>query len=177
MKTELELKDIACYFPYKLKCRIDQCASAEICFIDLNDMIGVDTWDGIDRNLDYCDIAHIKPILRPLSDLYKPCIDGKAPLLELAKMAFKKDEDFRLRGDKVELLSGGISRYEFYFSADDTSFRAKYLSSLTFCGEFRLIPNQYKLFQYLFEHHFDVNKLIPAGLAIDCNTLENNPYK
>jgi len=37
--------------------------------------------------------------------------------------------------------------------------------------------NQYQLFDYLHELKIDYRGLIDAGLAIDVNTLEVNPYK
>ena len=37
--------------------------------------------------------------------------------------------------------------------------------------------NQYQLFDYLHELKIDYRRLIDAGLAIDVNTLEVNPYK
>jgi hypothetical protein len=39
------------------------------------------------------------------------------------------------------------------------------------------VKNQYKLFDFLYELKIDYRGLIESGLAIDCNTLENNPYK
>ena len=34
-----------------------------------------------------------------------------------------------------------------------------------------------KVYQWLIEHHFDVDNLISQGLAVDINELEVNPYK
>ena len=53
-------------------------------------------------------------------------------------------------------------------------------------GQFRIcVPDekveihceQIALFDYLNELKIDYRGLIDAGLAVDCNTLENNPYK
>ena len=118
-----------------------------------------------------------KPIMHPLSDLIKPCLeDSKIPLVELAKTAYENifhiNEDF----DTKEVLSEGENfGLIAYYDKERVSFTVqKECHWFEFCfyvdgSELHL--NQLTLFQWLFEHHFDVFGLIERGEAIEINTI------
>jgi len=105
-----------------------------------------------------------KFIMRPLSDLTLPCLeDGKIPLVELGKIAFPNSE-WHLDSNVVESDTG----MWFLFNEDSNGFSVDGTVS-------NYVPNQFQLFQKLFEWHFDIFGLIEEGLAIDINTLNNIP--
>jgi hypothetical protein len=107
-----------------------------------------------------------KPILRPLSDLYRSIThNGKdiVPIVECAKISIPEiDWEHNNAPAKNKL-------YEFGYDCDFGFF----------CyGEQKYhIENQYQLFDYLNELKIDYRGLVEAGLAIDANTLDINPYK
>jgi hypothetical protein len=119
-------------------------------------------------------IKFFKPILRPLSDLYKTIIhNGKeiVPIVELAKIAFPGFE-WELNPNKKEAV---CNRYDLYYYKIENCFYSNY----TVNGHIitSVIKNQYQLFDYMNELKIDYRGLIDAGLAIDANTLGANPYK
>lgn len=87
-----------------------------------------------------------KPILKPMSDFDKPL-----PL----------DSRFYSRVSEVNRLLD--TRYEV---DRDLDFNIDSESAVYFNAS-----NALQLYDFLFENHFDVFGLIPAGLAIDINTL------
>lgn len=129
-----------------------------------------------------------KPILRPM-DLTKPItIDDKEiiPIEELAKMALS--QKYR-HGLEHVINNGNMKYFEFgsviTFKEDNSCFsfgfdhnmQAERLGfSLIRDNTIHYFLNQLSLFQWLFKNKFDVFNLITAGLAIDVNTLETNPY-
>jgi hypothetical protein len=127
-------------------------------------------------------LKKVTPILRPLSDLYKTITHngGKIiPIMELAKIAGKElnlqwvidNGDIRVHGWEDD-----PDRFEYIFCYSDI-FK---LIELNWSGKGSNIvhyADQWPLYEYLHELKIDHRGLIPAGLAIDCNTLENNPYK
>jgi hypothetical protein len=128
-----------------------------------------DYLSNLTRNNEY-----IKPILLPLSDLYKIIThNGKEiiPIVELAKISFGNDFDFRLF-DKNAQFKGNGDNIHFWYSEKFNAFGAFRTKE----GIHLPIQNQYELFDYLHELKIDYRGLIDAGLAIDVNTLENNPY-
>ena len=98
------------------------------------------------------------PIVRPLSDLNKPCLTGnKTPLIELANLycAFYNTPPNR----KKEEISSFI--------------RAKELTII----ESGIIHKQpFFIIEKLIEWKFDIIHLIDNKEGIDVNTLEVNPY-
>jgi len=99
--------------------------------------------DSVDFFLKYC-----KPTLRPLSDLTKEIeVNGEKFVPDLRIGTDKWCNTMFFEDDFLK----GITRRE-------TSYNIKQCS-------FNVIQN-------LFEWHFDVFELIPAGLAIDINTLK-----
>lgn len=154
MKTDkLELKYLALYFPYKLN--VMYCE--EICLLHaLLGFSGVGLMDNNDDPLDggiQCDIEDVKPILHPLSDLTKE--------IEHNGEKFVPMEIFEKMCSKHELET----EYSWMFDP----------SEVWEIGDFEEMA--YKFIQKLFEWHFDIHGLIEKGLAIDVNTLSENPYK
>lgn len=141
-------------------------------------------------------LEDIRPILRPMSDLYRK-IDGKIGIVELAKML----------GDFKELISIEIEEDNYQDGLPAPYYEVKYVSNiddsgdihatLVFCPDTcsfeRLIiynarlknpvsvsdlqgcPTRCynKFYEYLFENHYDVYDLIGQGLAIDKNTIQD----
>lgn len=158
---KIELKDVIGYFPYNLG------------WIEENeDGITTEEYKNyIDLSEDYSHVLHgnARPILRPISDLYKTIKHkGKEiiPLVELAKIAFP-DWEWNDNLKVKEYITAAIESndYEFQFIGGDFVINDVYIAQ-----------NQYKLFDFLHELHIDYRGLIDKGLAIDINTLsyENN---
>jgi len=120
------------------------------------------------------EVLTYKPILRPLSDLYRTIThNGKeiVPIVELAKiciphrewmfgdgLAVTVEKDFGLMYDARKHAKG-------FVLIDDVA------------GAIGFVFNQYQLFDYLHELKIDYRGLIDAGLAVDVNTLDVNPYE
>jgi hypothetical protein len=142
---KLELKHLAPYLPYKLKCLYTH--TNKIGTISNIYTIG-DGYDNEDVKLsiDYNNEEHIwmfKPILRPLSDLTKE-IDLNFEMLNSG-----------LRND-VEIID--LFCYE-NINTDEP------LVDL----DLNKLP--YECVEYMFRNHYDFFGLIEAGLAIDINTI------
>lgn len=131
------------------------------------------------------DYWNFKPIIRPLSDLVKPCLpEGKIPIVELAKIEGftpmpytieSKNGTFVLYGDWFchPMEQSPKARFFFEIDTDNCSIDRglEYIDEsvdTVFCP----CSNQLALFEWLFEHHFDVFGLIEQDLAIDINTIE-----
>lgn len=175
----LELKHIAPYLPHDVKvyhfdgnreeeqiCNIEQITKEEIVIAN--------------HEHEYCfEIKDTQLILRPLSDLTKPCLEGGLiPIVELAKIAFKKSNYIALMDGNNCLVGFNTESHSYLFSYSKShgSFSVMNLfysgskwrpERDTFCS------NQLQLFEKLFEWHFDVYGLIPQNIAIDINTLKN----
>lgn len=167
---KLQINHIAPYLPYGLKCQID---------LGQNEIIVTDSW-GLKTGSDYpasyynegkrygLMLSQIKPLLRPLSDLYKE-IDGKVGIVDLAKI---HDLDFDDTEDvTVTPLTGWSTMgHVDYWNNDGiecrfgwfNSFQAGYINPT----RHRLVSNQLDLFTYLFQHHYDVYNLHSKGLCI-----------
>ena len=153
MKT-LELKDICGYLPYGLKFLSDYFSTPhEIVSIDLTDKTA-----DFSNNCGYTNksLGEVKPILRPMSDLTTEIThrgEKFVPMVELGECANVEVEvaDFEFKRDKViDVLFHNILSGE--------------RSSII-------------IFDKLNEWMFDYRGLISAGLAIDVNTLPENPYE
>jgi hypothetical protein len=93
-----------------------------------------------------CFLNKFKPILRPLSDLIKPCLpDGKTPMRELFGLSWLDDAD---EWDSDTLLMYNISM-----------------------GNCKTGHVPFWIITKLYEWHFDIHGLIEKGEAIDINTL------
>lgn len=164
METKtLELKDIVGYLAYGLHCLNCDNMIEEIEFDNVGNLIrGIDLQDEAEYD-DWVACQQYKPILRPLSDLYKTIThNGKeiVPIVELAKMHRPEYKWF------FDETCACCEREKFnYFNGFNAgSFNGK-------------VCNQHQLFDYLHELKIDYRGLIDAGLAVDVNTLEINPYK
>ncbi len=188
---DLEIKDIAGYFPYNLR------------FINLNRNMPYHI-NGISINyeIEYVDennyhtheyLAFCKPILRPMSDLTKPIkIEGYnngeefVPLIEMAKIAAgclnKEGSSWEIY-EKYELvaqnkITNSNEKFLFYlewrltggfkltFESIEVDNNGDILSPLREY-DFNLMP----LLELLYQWHFDIHELIDQGLAIDINTI------
>jgi len=186
MERKLELKDIAGYLPYDL---------SAINYIDeIYEVQGFNNWhdmllfqNGNDEELinetEY-HITNIKPILRPLSDLYKTIThNGKGiiPIVELAKMAYinlgwKLNDDVNILDCAIRYFEDGIGYMYMYFDH-----MGWFVGSQKLYGKEERyemdVPNQYQLFDYLNELKIDYRGLIDSCLAISAHDLKENPYK
>ena len=179
MERKLELKDIAGYLPHGLK--IDLAQKSEY--------LGIKTVTGanVDKNTInkfrdgitvWCygsgyneKVFQFKPILRPLSDLSRTITyNGKeiVPIVELAKIVCLDIDEY-----KIEIYPQRLSTPNYLFGFNRNSFYILVRKT----GNNIFYENQYQLFDYLHELKIDYRGLIDAGLAVDVNTLEVNPYK
>jgi len=87
------------------------------------------------------------------------------PIVELAKIAFP-----------LQNWELGVYVAVAEYIKDDIHFW--YVNSVkSFSNNFKIYtPNQLQLFKWLYANLYDVDGLIDAGLAIDADTLEINPY-
>lgn len=118
------------------------------------------------------------PILRPISDLIKEIeINGEKfiPLQQLLEIhegeeldqfnPYEFAEDEGIYGIKFTDIQG--FECSFAYHTELKSFSTLVIRERRPAFTY----HQYNLFEKLFEWHFDVFELIPAGLAIDINTL------
>ena len=164
--NKLELKHIVGYLPYGLKMtRNGKNFGILYALYNKYNKAEINFEFGNDRY----DIEDLKPALRPMSDLHKE-IEGVVHIVEMARMAASnivhidevmsqawRDGFWKVDGrDKDEMLiTFGFGNREFWLSDK---------------GNMVLIDNL-KLYEYLYQHHFDIHNLIEQGLAIDINTL------
>jgi hypothetical protein len=140
---ELEVKHLAPYLPYGLKLVFD---NFPLHSKECSHIRTLELDCGHDFNL-YLQRGDIKPILHPLSSINKPIeVNGKTVVV-------------------LDLIRN--TNHSFYFSAG-------YICEK--CLDYSLQHEGYGTYPYwiieiLAEHHIDFQGLIPAGLAIDINTL------
>jgi len=140
---ELEVKHLAPYLPYGLKLVFENGRQIIMKYLAHEDKnIYVSCLDGI-GSYSVSDWG-IKPILRPLSDLDKPIVTDK-------NLTVKPSIDFDLVKD------------------EDGNWCDEFMADYGESPTAKVDVTQMNL--WLFEYHFDVFGLIPAGLAIDINTL------
>lgn len=153
MKT-LELKDICGYLPYGLKYQWTNMKSVRL--ISMTDEVDYSSQHSLSTAWEWMMHRQARPILRPMSDLTKEIIhrgEKFVPMVELGECANVEVEvaDFEFKRDKViDVLFHNILSGE--------------RSSII-------------IFDKLNEWMFDYRGLISAGLAIDVNTLPENPYE
>jgi len=154
--VKLELKHLAPYLPYGLKLSYwgDRKDIRSLAVIDLYPSL-IKMWN--DRST--------KPLLRPLSDL--ALSSSPLTIVDLNRMrgvAIKNSEYDVIVDDGECIICKWAGIYSFYLERQTMSFYDNSTSG---------ISPQFDMFQKLFEYHFDVFGLIPAGLAIDINTLKS----
>lgn len=138
-KDKMELKEIAPYLAYGLWVVSPDGKSGDVASIgNLNSEGDEDLCNGWGT---HHPIKLIKPILRPLSDLAKPCLEGgKIPIEETG-----------------------------YCSIEDCRGEDGVIDEFTTTHIFKYMP--YRFVEKLFKWHFDVFGLIEKGEAIDINTI------
>jgi hypothetical protein len=168
---KLELKDICGYLPHDLCAEIELIDEMKVYLINMlttGISIGLIPIERKMIGFAKRDICDITPILLPVSDLYKTIThNGKeiVPIVELAKIAYPNVNWYLVKGG-AECDTG----YDFIkFSFVRNSFSKSNGGAAN--------QDQVQLFDYLHELKIDYRGLIDADLAIDVNTLENNPYK
>lgn len=190
---QLEPKHIAPYLPYKLR------VYNKIHNTDGFIANGAGYFDG------YCEpywtvdrviykLHNYKPLLRPMSDLYKPCLEGgKTPIVELFKLLgglsfIRLDKlccgniGFTMSYETTSLEKGFKVETEYYLSftcktghIESSITRYEYdkndILESTFSRPM-FTPNQLLVHNFLDENHYDWRyDLIDKGLAIDINRL------
>jgi len=172
MERKLELCDIAGYLPYGL-------------YVDANLLSGkyCNKVLGLYESELFVKYSHthiclflntVKPILYPIDSLYGPIThNGKeiVPIVELAKIV-RPNYDWKLSKDNICYACGEKPNFFIIFYYQDNAFEVYNTRGIK-----SIYGNQYQLFDYLHELKIDYRRLIDAGLAIDCNTLDINPYK
>lgn len=149
---KIELKHLAPYLPYGLKAITtkETYKDPQVGIIDYwskNGNVENEISISSDEGYYLCQPHEIKPLLRPLSDLYKE-IDGEIP----ADILFPK-EYYSL-----------IDFYEEYNRENQIQSFIK--DGLNWC-------ETYSFWEYLLSKHFDVFSLIDKGLAIDLNSISH----
>lgn len=177
MERKLELKDIAGYLPYNAYLHYfkdEKIQIKPIVYFDKN--AGYFATDmGTHRSCIY-EKHSPKLVLRPLSDLYRTIThEGKeeVPIVELAKISFKNLKWSFEEGD-VAARAVNPKGDTVYFEHTSDGEKFKFYAPL----KYEYAPyKQHLLFDYLHSRMIDYRGLIKAGLAIDVNTIKNNPYK
>lgn len=159
---QIELNHIAPYLPYGLKYK--------------GYYGGVSTMRDIKHIRDYNEetdeytpniqvdgytIEFIKPLLRPLSDLYKD-IDGEVGIVEIFRM-------FGIYHENIRVTNCGLKYND---GAEWLLFDWSY-SAQSFIDSDGGIYLNMESITYLFQHHYDVFLLIDKGLAIDLNSISH----
>lgn len=170
MKTkELELKDISGNLPYELFCEFTDRKTGVVKIEKVRKIrTERDCCTSSKEVINLYSIELVKPILRPLSDLYKPTMhNGKeiVPIVELAKIV--KDYDWIFDEQRI---CASTRHHDFYYDE-----KAGFIMEYNF--ENVNVGCQYMLFNYMDKLKLDYRGMIDAGLAIDVNTLNKNPYK
>jgi hypothetical protein len=153
MKRELTLADVVGYTPYNLACRTPEGRIAIL--------RGMKTFSATYTP------ALGKPVLRPMSDLYREITErdynnGKpfVPIFELAKIKYPEFTRFS---------AIGLGANEVFVSSSDSPITGwyEYDNENLSIGEFDLLHRL----------HFDYRGLIDDGLAINVHDLPANPYE
>lgn len=176
----LELKDIAAYLPYGLKGKLDNRNSEDPRPLYPLNFVIARRCDKSGYSYELGDEGLV-PVLRPMSDLTKEIAhrgEKITPLLVLANLSYPSDK-WMIRGGiatTAELFDGE----EFYYEDGDFVLSDRHYDGSSFAGMTSSpaeLRNQVAIFDKLAEWLFDYRGLIPAGLAVDVNTLPENPYE
>ncbi len=159
--NKLELKYLVHYLPYGLKCNWNNINYSMVC---LTNNERCQLADNYTDDIYGVKLLHIKPILRPLSDITKEIeVNGEkfVPIVKLLKLSYPK---------WFEEKKG--SRYEYIGYDTDGYPRAwvEYQATLSIMINTSDILNEkYWIIQKLYEWHFAID--IPQDLYIDINTI------
>jgi hypothetical protein len=164
MNRTLELRDICGYLPHGLKAFFyDKKETSDSRYYGRIMNMGFPMVNSVIKESN-----KIKPILRPLADLYRTVThNGKEiiPIVECAKIATSLIDFYQPVNRGHAEYDTGYEYFKFFF---DGGFQ------FTDSG---IKVNQIKAFDCLHELKIDFRNLIASDLAIDANTLEINPYK
>lgn len=161
MKT-LELKDICGYLSGRI---LGKHPEGDICWIDLAFVAK----HGIE-------LCNYRPVLRPMSDLTKEirqnCYNNSKPFIPIVELACMLEAQGYWR-----VYGAGAAD----FGEDDESC----IAQLVFDGDHFVYTvddeydtfNSVAIYDKLNAWMFDYRGLISAGLAVDVNTLPENPYE
>jgi hypothetical protein len=186
MKLELNIKHLAPYLPYGVKINqhredINSNYQSELVKLSADKLKVISERFPYTEELAYYEA---KPILRNLSDITKEIeVNGEMfiPIIELAKIAdcdttddecvfFNDGKTFGVRFN-IENDDDSYTHEVFAFDDYNTFGKHKRRHKNDNNGTIFHCPNQYKIYQKLFEWHFDVFDLLSHNLAIDINTL------
>jgi len=140
---ELEIKHLAPYLPYKLKCKWNKSKPYELIGLrNGNESVNNELWiwkDGMDYGTGY--LYECVPILRPLSDLNNEIvINGE------------KHQMWLLINGQKALENGEIENMNGY--------------------QYSILELSYNKIQTILKFHFDIFGLIEKGVAISYNDLK-----
>lgn len=179
---KLTIEDLAPYLAHKLQI---QKKSKGTFSCDPN-RIDIEEWKTNDIDILFNKRHHIiscKPIMYPLSALTEPILEGgKIPIVELAKIAFKKyGYDAWIDGNNCFVgMRKDSASYKFSYSIYHNSFSVMNVLCLpgnrieidrdTFCSN----QLQLKLFKWLYAHHFWLGSqdYFEKRLIIDKRTIK-----
>ena len=185
---ELELKHIAPYLPYGLKCTntkksYNQTGEDKTGILET---LSVNTDDSVIMGAEgYFLVGYheILPLLRPMSSLTEVIeVDGRSfiPIIDLARLE-NGGGIFDYQIEKLFILDFGGSIGLYYTSSAGLVEFSYDPLLMTFTMMLRhkdesykcdlIVNHQLKMFQKLFEWHFDVFGLIGKGLAINMEEL------
>ena len=177
MKRELTLTDIAAYLPYGLMAVYSDNRSK---FIRFN----VGTSRKGDRYSICISDNELMPILRPMSDLTKEIAhrgDKFVPMVEIGKMLGHRNLERYEHDGQVEYgwevrYADDSQGYSFGWHDKTKSFGV-WMDEIDQCAPYEINTMNCDVFDKLAEWLFDYRGLIPAGIAVDVNTLDKNPYE
>lgn len=119
-------------------------------------------------------LADIKPLLRPMSDLYVER-NGKIDIVELAKMSEYPYSTAKWEIEKNKCMAETDTFFYEFWIEDYIPFITEYSKNIfgEVLGEDTVQAfSPIMFFEYLFANHYDVFGLIDQGLAIDINTIK-----
>jgi hypothetical protein len=158
MKRELKIEDLATYLQYGLYCCFTKNVKEENRVQKLISVLNI-------KEIPCANLIHplhqVKPILRPLSDLFiKRLSNEKGRLLHIHYISIKIFFDLYI---------------------DEETTHEAFWNSLINATIHATLSQSKELLDFLYENHYDVEALfnggkglIDIGLAIDINTLKNN---
>lgn len=176
--SKLEFKHIAPYLPYELNVYFGRDnVTGVLDFVKCSFDFPCTT--SFENGIIDVPLQCLKPILRPISDLYKE-INGKIGIVELAKIGTRQYTEGMNPKYNIELLPDDVSRSKaivYCMKERSIEFMYDQISTYSFIAmemyNETTIPvcNSLELLQYLFENQYDTFRLIDKGLAIDINTI------
>lgn len=166
---KLEAKHLAPYLPYDLKVRYND-KDYKVCAIDDKGRLMLETEP---MYAVFMNNKYAKPVLRPINSMTK---EEAKEFSMLALLDFIGDDstllDLDIKTDKVSgtTINCSFSEIMFNYIYATTTY------SICVNGDFIKIVDEetgqaisvsYSLYEWLFEHHFDIFGLIEQGLAIE----------